>query len=67
MDRKVLLSIFFVLSTILTDTSAKTFSVHWNASNPIFRIDNTDNVFDVNVGNSQQEYDQVNTAKPCQA
>jgi hypothetical protein len=23
-------------------------SIHWNTSNPIFRIDNTDNVLDVN-------------------
>ena len=35
------------------------FLVHWNISNPIFRIDNTDNIFDVNVGNSPSEYDQV--------
>ena len=33
--------------------------MHWNISNPIFRIDNTDNIFDVNVGNSPSEYDQV--------
>ncbi len=51
--------VLLVLLNNCPDTSARTFPVHWNISNPIFRIDNTDNIFDVNVGNSPQEYDQV--------
>lgn len=38
--------------------------VHWNTSNPMFRIDNTDHVIDVNRGNKPWEYDQVNIICP---
>jgi len=38
--------------------------VHWNSSNPIFRIDNTDHIIDVNKGNKPWEYDQVNIICP---
>ena len=38
--------------------------VHWNSSNPIFRIDNTDHIIDVNGGNQPWEYDQVNIICP---
>ena len=38
--------------------------VHWNSSNPIFRIDNTDHIIDVNSGNQPWEYDQVNIICP---
>ena len=38
--------------------------VHWNTSNPIFRIDNTDHIIDVNHGNKPWEYDQVNIICP---
>ena len=29
--------------------------LHWNSSNPIFRIDNTDHIVDVNQGNHQNK------------
>lgn len=38
--------------------------IHWNTSNPIFRIDNTDHIIDVNRGNKPWEYDQVNIICP---
>jgi ephrin-B len=38
--------------------------VHWEKSNPMFRIDNTDNVIDVNVGNTRWQYDQANFVCP---
>ena len=38
--------------------------VHWNMSNPIFRIDNTDHIIDVNEGNLPWEYDQANIICP---
>ena len=42
----------------------KTHFVFWNTTNPIFRLDNTDNVIDVNVGNLPWEYDQLNLICP---
>jgi hypothetical protein len=38
--------------------------LHWNTSNPIFRIDNTDHIVDVNQGNLPWEYDQLNIICP---
>jgi ephrin-B len=45
-------------------TCSKTFHVHWNTTDSIFRIDNTDHIIDVNKGNAQFEYDQVNIICP---
>ena len=44
--------------------STRVHYIHWNASNPIFRIDNTDHIFDVNAGNLPGEYDQANIICP---
>lgn len=44
--------------------STKMHYIHWNTSNPIFRIDNTDHIIDVNKGNIPFEYDQVNIICP---
>jgi len=38
--------------------------IHWNISNPMFRIDNTDHIIDINRGNQPWEYDQVNIICP---
>lgn len=43
---------------------AKSFTIHWNSSNSIFLLDNTDNVIDVNRGNLKFEYDQANLICP---
>lgn len=51
-----------MMSTVLH--SAKTFYMHWNTTNSIFRIDNTDHIIDVNKGNSAFEYDQVHIICP---
>uniref|UniRef100_T1KN02 Ephrin RBD domain-containing protein n=1 Tax=Tetranychus urticae TaxID=32264 RepID=T1KN02_TETUR len=55
-----------VLLTLIEFSSAKLASIgiYWNASNPIFRIDNTDHIIDVNRGNNPFEYDQVNIICP---
>ena len=54
-----------LLSFISTTAAAiKTHFVFWNTTNPIFRLDNTDNVIDVNVGNLPWEYDQLNIICP---
>jgi hypothetical protein len=47
-----------------TTYSIKTHVIHWNASNPMFRIDRTDNVIDINGENHPWEYDQVNVVCP---
>lgn len=62
-----LLLTFVCLNTLVVatmSTSAKFYTIHWNSSNPIFRIDNTDNVIDVNRNNLKFEYDQVNLICP---
>ena len=38
--------------------------IHWNRANPMFRLDNTDHIVDVNNGNLPWEYDQVNIICP---
>ena len=48
----------------LVEAERRQFKLHWNASNPIFRIDNTDNVFDINKGNAPWEHDQVDIMCP---
>ena len=52
-----------VMVAPITD-STRVHYIHWNASNPIFRIDNTDHIFDVNAGNLPGEYDQANIICP---
>uniref|UniRef100_A0A6G1SJV5 Ephrin-A1 n=1 Tax=Aceria tosichella TaxID=561515 RepID=A0A6G1SJV5_9ACAR len=41
---------------------AKLPDIYWNSSNPIFRIDNTDHIFDVNK--KQHDHDQVDLVCP---
>lgn len=54
--------ICFVTATM--PSNAKFYRIHWNSSNPIFRIDNTDNIIDVNRNNLKFEYDQVDLICP---
>ena len=44
--------------------SNKVHYIHWNRANPMFRMDNTDHVVDVNAGNLRNEFDQVNIICP---
>ena len=53
-----------LLSPGKSASAIKTHFVFWNTTNPIFRLDNTDNVIDVNVGNLPWEYDQLNLICP---
>lgn len=48
----------------VTLSSKRMFNIYWNTTNPMFRIDNTDNVIDVNTGNLPWEYDQANIICP---
>jgi len=42
----------------------KMHNIYWNTTNPMFRIDNTDNIIDINVDNLAFEYDQANIICP---
>ncbi|XP_066142508.1 ephrin-B2a isoform X1 [Euwallacea fornicatus] len=53
-----------IVSATAAPSSAHFYTIHWNSSNPIFRIDNTDNIIDVNRENLKFEYDQVNLICP---
>ena len=50
--------------SIATQSATKIHTIHWNSSNPLFRIDKNDNVIDINGGNHPWEYDQVNIVCP---
>ncbi len=39
-------------------------NIFWNTTSPMFRIDNTDNVIDINQGNLPWEFDQANIICP---
>jgi len=56
----VLVSLLFVASA----SAIRTHMVYWNTTNPMFRIDNTDHIVDVNQGNLPWEYDQLNIICP---
>jgi len=52
------------LSLATVTTATRMHYIHWNTTNPIFRIDNTDHIIDVNKNNVPFEYDQVNIICP---
>lgn len=64
---RILIALTLAVS-IVPCLSKKVHYIHWNRNNPMFRIDNTDHIMDVNTGNLPWEYDQVNiicpTSKP---
>lgn len=55
-----------VLLSALTSLASgwKMHNIYWNTTNPMFRIDNTDNVIDINTNNLAWEYDQANIICP---
>merc|ERR1712079_578852 len=53
-----------LLSLVKSASAIKTHFVFWNSSNPIFRLDNTDHIIDVNEGNLPWEYDQLHLICP---
>lgn len=61
----VMLSLMLqVLTTVQLVDSTNNHFIHWNTTNPIFQISNTDHIIDVNKGNSQFEYDQATIICP---
>ena len=61
---QLILSLVMFVSSCQLAAGIKTHFVFWNTTNPIFRLDNTDNVIDVNVDNLPWEYDQLNLICP---
>lgn len=60
---KVLL-LMVIVSTSVVSAAKQIHYIHWNRDNPMFRLDNTDHIVDVNTGNLPWEYDQVNIICP---
>ncbi len=57
-----------LLILFLAVEAKKLHTIHWNTSNPIFRIDNTDHIIDVNAENaSPYDYDQATIVCPHQS
>ncbi|XP_043246439.1 ephrin-A4-like [Amphibalanus amphitrite] len=59
-----LLTLLAVLLFCGSASATKIFYIHWNTTNPIFQISNTDHIIDVNKGNNLFEYDQVTIICP---
>ena len=58
------LTVTLLLIEIKMIKTNRNFVIHWNSTNPIFRIDKNDNVIDVNEGNANFDYDQLNIICP---
>ena len=63
-QQSVCLILVVVSCLIIATESKKLHYIHWNQANPMFRIDNTDHIVDVNTGNEPWEYDQANIICP---
>jgi len=63
MKSELLLAIFLSALTNLA-SGWKMHNIYWNTTNPMFRIDNTDNIIDINIDNLAWEYDQANIICP---
>ena len=58
----LLIDLLFPCSTV---DARKMHNIYWNTTNPMFRIDNTDNIIDINTeDNLPTEYDQANIICP---
>jgi ephrin-B len=64
MDLSLKIVALFVIAAASAASARKVHYIHWNRANPMFRLDNTDHIVDVNVGNQPWEYDQVNIICP---
>ena len=59
-----ILTVLLLLVASAANATKKIHYIHWNRDNPMFRLDNTDHIIDVNAGNLPWEYDQVNIICP---
>ncbi|XP_022698466.1 ephrin-B1-like isoform X2 [Varroa jacobsoni] len=62
-SRLLLLLIVCLYDATMVD-AVKLPDIYWNSSNPMFRIDNTDHIIDVNRGNQAYDFDQVDIICP---
>lgn len=61
----LLIDLLLSCSTIVVVDARKMHNIYWNTTNPMFRIDNTDNIIDINTeDNLPTEYDQANIICP---
>jgi len=60
----VMCTLFEVVLMFGVTAGTKNYYVHWNTTNPMFQISNTDHIIDVNKGNNLFEYDQVTIICP---
>lgn len=56
--------VLWLLTWAMVVKARRMHNIYWNTTNPMFRIDNTDNVIDINVDNNVWEYDQANIICP---
>jgi len=61
---KLILFALMALTCAAVSHAKKLHYIHWNKNNPMFRLDNTDHIVEVNGGNLPWEYDQVNIICP---
>lgn len=54
----------FAAATSTVQAGRRMHNIYWNTTNPMFRIDNTDNIIDINIDNLAWEYDQANIICP---
>lgn len=60
----VILALVAMCAVDMVSARGKFHQIFWNTTNPMFRIDNTDNIIDVNKDVNQREYDQANIICP---
>ena len=58
------LTFLLLLSLASISSAVKTHFVYWNSTNPAFRLDNNDQIVDVNKDNLPWEYDQLHLICP---
>ena len=56
--------VMMMMMSLTTVTAMRTHFVYWNSTNPLFRLDNTDHIVDVNTDNLPWEYDQLHLVCP---
>ena len=59
-----MMTLVMMMLSLSTVTAMRTHFVYWNSTNPLFRLDNTDHIVDVNTDNLPWEYDQLHLVCP---
>ncbi len=57
-------ALIFLRLTMTSSSTTHIHNIHWNTSNPMFRLGNAENVIDINGSDHPWEYDQVNIVCP---